>query len=281
MAVGEILQHLDDELFYAILDVALDLQTEVHVGTTKIYIPFKRPVVRYEILLPGITPGALDRYCGLRWKACGFLQKHSVISGYTSTGNEGWDGVIEIKGIQVAPLADLLVELRSEEDRRNPQLRLKASLSSGIARVVQLAESFHRAALKLQKRHAQRAPFVVEDEFDVQDLFGALLETRFDEVRPEEYGPSHAGAASRVDFLLKQESIVVETKMAREGLTDKKLGEELIIDIERYKHRPDCKSLLCFVYDPDFRLKNPSVLENDLTKRTDGLYVRTLIRPKR
>jgi len=107
-----------------------------------------------------------------------------------------------------------------------------------------------------------------------------LLETQFDDVRPEEWGPSHAGSASRVDFFLKQEGVLVETKMTRDGLTDRKLGDELIVDIDRYKKMPDCKALVCFVYDRDHRLTNPNVLENDLSKTTDGLEVRVLIRPK-
>jgi hypothetical protein len=53
--------------------------------------------------------------------------------------------------------------------------------------------------------------------------------------------------------------------MTRDGLTDGKLGEELIIDINHYKQRSECKALVCFVYDPGHSLKNPRGLENDLS----------------
>jgi hypothetical protein len=46
-----------------------------------------------------------------------------------------------------------------------------------------------------------------------------------------------------VDFLLKKESVLVETKMTREGLTDRKLGKELIIDIDHYQQRPALATL--------------------------------------
>ena len=81
--------------------------------------------------------------------------------------------------------------------------------------------------------------------------------------------------------MLKQESVVVETKMTRNGLTDSKLGDELILDINRYKAHAGCKALFCFVYDPDHRLKNPAGLEADLSRKTDGLLVRVRIRPTR
>lgn len=93
-------------------------------------------------------------------------------------------------------------------------------------------------------------------------------------------GAEPAGRASRVDFFLKKEGVLLETKMTREGLTDGKLGEVLIIDIARYKQRPECKALVCFVYDPDHRLTNPAGLENDLSKITDALEVHVFIRPK-
>jgi hypothetical protein len=128
---------------------------------------------------------------------------------------------------------------------------------------------------------AQRAEIAIADEYDLQYLFGALLETGFLDIRTEEWTESHTGKPARMDFLLKQEFVVVETKMTREGLTDSKLGDELILDIDRYKKHAGSKALFCFVYDPDHRLKNPSGLEADLSRRTDGLLVRVRIRPMR
>jgi hypothetical protein len=148
------------------------------------------------------------------------------------------------------------------------------------ARLVQLADSFHRVALRLRSRRTGREPVLMNDEYDVQYTFAALLETRFDDIRPEEWCPSYAGGSNRVDFLLKNESVLVETNMTRSGLTDRRLGEELIIDIAHYKQRQDCKALVCFVYDPDHRLTNPHGIENDLSRPTDGFDVRVLVRPE-
>ena len=103
------------------------------------------------------------------------------------------------------------------------------------------------------------------DEYDVQDLLRALLALYFDDVRPEEWTPSYAGGASRMDFLLKRESVVIEVKKTRPGLTDKEVGDQLIIDSQRYKINQDCRHLICFVYDPEFRMVNPEALANDLS----------------
>jgi len=84
-----------------------------------------------------------------------------------------------------------------------------------------------------------------------------------------------------MDFLLKNEAIVIEVKKTRKGLTDKEIGEQLIIDIERYKSHPTCKQLVCFIYDPEELLKNPKGLQNDLNRDADGLAVKVVIAPKR
>jgi hypothetical protein len=133
---------------------------------------------------------------------------------------------------------------------------------------------------QLRQRHDDRSTIDVNDEYDLQDVLHALLHLFFDDVRPEEYISSYAGKSSRVDFLLKQESIVLEAKMTRKGLGAKEIGDQLIIDIARYKEHASCKTLFCLVYDPDHRVNNPRGLEIDLSKKHDELDVRVFVVPK-
>lgn len=106
------------------------------------------------------------------------------------------------------------------------------------------------------------------------------MKVDFDDVRAEEWTPSYAGSASRMDFLLKQEQIVIEVKKTRKGLVAKEVGEQLMIDIERYTAHPDCQTLVCFVYDPESRVANPIGIENDLKRKTNNLNVIIIITPK-
>ena len=53
----------------------------------------------------------------------------------------------------------------------------------------------------------------INNEYDVQDLLRGILAGLFDDVRNEESTPSHAGLTSRTDPLLKNEQIIIETKM--------------------------------------------------------------------
>jgi hypothetical protein len=149
-----------------------------------------------------------------------------------------------------------------------------------LQRVEHLVKRFHRVALQLRKRHGGRAAHTVADEYDVQDLLHALLKLEFDDIRPEEWTGSYAGKASRMDFLLKAEQLVIEVKMTRDSLGTKEVGDELIIDIGRYRAHADCKTLVCFVYDPSHHIDNPDGLEHDLSGSRDGLEVRVFIAPK-
>ena len=154
------------------------------------------------------------------------------------------------------------------------------SSTDSIAVIENVCERFHLVVRQLRERHDSRETLSVEDEYDVQDLLHSLLTLHFDDIRPEECTPSYAGSSSRVDFLLKQEQIVIEVKKTRKGLAAKQIGEQLIVDIARYKDHPDCKKLLCFVYDPEGRIANPRGIENDLNRDDGDLPVKVIITPR-
>jgi hypothetical protein len=139
---------------------------------------------------------------------------------------------------------------------------------------------FHAAARQLQDRHSDRPTLTIDDEYDVQDLLHALLRIHFDDIRAEEWTPSYAGSASRVDFLLKAEGIVVEVKKTRPSMKSAELGAQLLVDIARYAKHPDCRTLVCFIYDPEGRIGNPVGIERDLEGQGGALKVRVIIAPR-
>lgn len=144
----------------------------------------------------------------------------------------------------------------------------------------QVVLRFHAVVTQLRSRHADRPTLDVNDEYDVQDLMHALLRLHFDDVRPEEWVPSYAGSASRTDFLIPAVDTIIEIKKTRSGLTAKAVGEQLIIDIAKYKKHPQCRRLVCFVYDPEGRIANPAGIETDLNNSEKEIEVRVSILPK-
>jgi hypothetical protein len=144
--------------------------------------------------------------------------------------------------------------------------------SGALGRVQRILTRFHIVATTLSRRQRNRPPFTISDEYDVQDLLHAALRMDFDDVRPEEWTPSFAGASSRMDFLLKRESVVVECKVTAPHRSDREIADELLVDIGRYQSHPDCKALVCFVYDPGGHLRNPTGLADDFHRRSTGVF---------
>lgn len=157
---------------------------------------------------------------------------------------------------------------------------LEVEVEEPIEALQRVFLKFHSIAKRLRDRHDNRNTLDVSDEYDVQDLLSALLVLYFDDIRPEEWTPSYAGQSARMDFLLKKEKIVVETKMTRRGLADKEIGNQLIVDIERYKEHPDCDTLVCFVYDPEGRIANSHALSGDLESQSrEDLKIIIVVEP--
>ena len=119
----------------------------------------------------------------------------------------------------------------------------------------------------LTHRRKGTQALVFSNEYDVQDLLHALLRPWVADIRPEEFTPSYAGSSTRMDFLLPAHKLVVELKFVRDRAHAKKIGDELIVDIEHYRKHPDCQALWCVVYDPNHYLTNAEGLCSDLSGR--------------
>lgn len=158
--------------------------------------------------------------------------------------------------------------------------RDSVSIVDPIIEIKRICDRFHKVARQMRSRHSERPTLSVEDEYDVQYLFHSLLHLYFNDIRSEEWTPSYAGGSSRVDFLLKDINAVIEIKKTRPSMTRRDLADQLIIDIQRYQSHPDCKKLICFVYDPEGRVSNPKGIENDLNGDHNGISVTVLIRPE-
>jgi len=139
-----------------------------------------------------------------------------------------------------------------------------------------LADLLSRVPDYLKMLANSGAPLVVS-ETGLQDLLHPLLLVLYADVRREDFVAQFAGGASRVDFLLKEVGIVLETKMTRPNLGDRKVGEELLIDWSRYRKHPDCAAIFGLIYDPGRYISNPRGLQADLTDMSAAVPTCALI----
>lgn len=171
-------------------------------------------------------------------------------------------------------LIEVLPDMKEEQDKQTKALEYLELIFS----------NFHRVAQSIRKRRkdkgTERPTLIINDEYDVQDLLKGLLKIFFRDIREEDAAPSLAGANSRIDFVLNDEKIVIETKMTSEKLRDKEAGDQLLIDIGRYESHSNCEILVIFVYDRGDHIENKSGIIYDLeNKSKPGFKVKVYINP--
>jgi DpnII restriction endonuclease len=144
--------------------------------------------------------------------------------------------------------------------------------------VIALGERALDVTRQLLQRYSNRPTLEVNDEYDWQDLFHALLRVFFSDIRCEDPVPSSAGASSRIDFVLPEQRIAVELKHYRPSMNAKTLGEELAADHERYTKHPDVSHVVTLVLDWEGKIANPRGLEKDLSSVVAGSAVSRTVR---
>lgn len=196
--------------------------------------------------------------------------------------DEGKHGDIKRSCEEKARLLAFLAErfLHGQLITRHGGSRL--SFAGEMLDAVQVVTTLGQRALdvsrQLRQRHGQRPTLIVEDEYDWQDLLHALLRVFFDDIRPEDHVSASSGASSRIDFVLPEHRIAIELKHTRPSMTAKTLGEELIVDRQRYEKHPDVAHLVSLVLDPEGFIPNPRGLERDLSRGAEGSRLSTTVR---
>jgi len=174
-----------------------------------------------------------------------------------------------------------LLQENYELEQELAELKQNTPISGESAQHVKLIfHKFHQIVTQLVQRRENRTTLTIKDEYDVQDLLHALLRIYFQDVRSEEWCPSYAGNSYRTDFLLKNEKIIIEAKMTRgKSKNNKRISEELILDIAHYRTHPECQTLMCFIYDPAHLITNPNGFETDI-QRNQSYPVIVTVNPK-
>jgi len=131
--------------------------------------------------------------------------------------------------------------------------------------VIQQIDYFPVLARYLANRKHNRAPYIIENEYDVQDLLFICIRSIFNDARLEDWTPKHAGSSKRIDIVVPSIALVLETKFVRDASHARKISDELKIDIESYHSHPSCKNLVSLIYDPSAYIIDPDPISNELS----------------
>jgi hypothetical protein len=172
---------------------------------------------------------------------------------------------------RLSKLANLLLKGDLETKTSSRRVQLAGATVDSIRLVTWVAERFQDVARQLVRRHGNnRETLKLNDEYDYQDLLHSLLRVFFDDIRQEEWTPSYAGGASRIDFIIPDYRLALELKHGK-TLNSKTVADQLIIDGDRYGKHPNVRHLICLVFDFEGKLANPRGVEHDLSKSVGGL----------
>jgi hypothetical protein len=193
------------------------------------------------------------------------------------------DGSTEdIRGCFASFLPDGMEELVCGHLRGRYKLVNNLIDRDGFAELMQILNNFPTAARAMSNRKYGRPPFLLSNEYDVQDLLYTILRCTFDDVKREEWTPQNAGSAKRIDFVIRSIQTVIEVKYVRDDLHARKIADELKIDFECYHERPECVQFVGLVFDPQQRIVDPVQFSNELSglrqKRSHSFTVSILVR---
>ena len=107
------------------------------------------------------------------------------------------------KGYQGTVKAGIGILESVKEDLESDDIcQIEEKIYNPLETIRNICDRFHFIVRQLRSRHDDRETLDVQDEYDAQDLFHALLHLFFDDIRAEEWTPSYAGKASSPSFLV-------------------------------------------------------------------------------
>ena len=159
------------------------------------------PLPAAEILGIGIGHDPVAEYNQKRTRLNAVLEEHGFR--YFRAGR-----VIPNDVVQSDPTPNTSTQASTQDTTAQP---------SSIEELLQrLLRGLPRAMHPLAYRRKDARSLLFESEYDIQDLLHSQLRPWVADIRPEEFTPSYAGSATRMDFLLPAHRLVIEVKRIRD-----------------------------------------------------------------
>lgn len=179
----------------------------------------------------------------------------NVILGRSISENELNDALTEIIRSNIDYQTLIILE-----DLEKHLLALKYINLNSEDLVNHILNNFSNSIQKIIKnRRKNHANFLINDEYDVQDILYVILKSVFPNLRDEDPIPKVGAKSTKIDLILRDENILIEAKMLKTSDQNETLFiEQLKVDIESYHQCTWLKKLFCFVYDPHRKTKDLS-----------------------
>ena len=135
------------------------------------------------------------------------------------------------------------------------------SITPDVALLLHLCERLPQASRVLSNRKHKKKPFLIEDEYDAQDLLHAMIRSVFKyAVTEEPIGKVGGGPSSRADIALEDLGALVELKYVRGQGDQEKMVREFAEDLMLYSQWAPLKTFIFLVVNSR-DLRDPEAFE--------------------
>ncbi len=191
-----------------------------------------------------------------------FTQDRADVNAYVRNFSGLWHKARPVNSIESAQLVEAtLASLRPFLDIGNvgrPALPARRSEAEIVLTACRQLPDVARALAN--RSRSDRPPFLIKDEYDVQDVLQAALRSAITgSVREEPIGKLAGTRASRADITIAELGIVIEVKYARRPSDQKRIVEEFSQDLLHYAQWPPLKTIVLLIYNST-ELADPSSL---------------------
>lgn len=126
----------------------------------------------------------------------------------------------------------------------------RVALLTALDVLMRVIDQFPTAVHVLQHRQRSRPPYLINDEYDAQDLFRALALAALPDLVPEDPASKVADKGSRLDFTSRSARLGVELKFLRGHADLERVRQEVLVDESTYQMHPYIEAVVVLVHDP-------------------------------
>jgi len=121
------------------------------------------------------------------------------------------------------------------------------------------------------KEYEKRSNFEINDELKLQDFLYSVLRCLFISVDFENPTEKVCGTSNKMDLVIKDHNVVIETKFVRDKNDHKRIFKELAEDYHKYKQTRYKKNMINYIYDPNNYLsQSHSLFRKELNQSFKG-----------
>lgn len=130
--------------------------------------------------------------------------------------------------------------------------------------IVSALNQFQECVRYLNTRRSTGAVLNLNSEADVQDAVYLMLRPWIHDLVAESPTDRIANRFTIKDFITRQARTVIEIKYVRDVSHGRYISREMHDDIETYRHHPQCRTIIFFVYDPESLIPDQEILRQQI-----------------